>query len=90
MAFRHYSNSPIIYGDNPLPIECTRNIAPYGTSYVEPQPSVLLNNAELYKLENLLDKPDLLKPLNPTVLAPSDYDTAIAVQKVNQFMSNNN
>lgn len=90
MAFRRYSNTRLRYSDALLPLECTMNTPPYGTTYKEPSPSSLLGNAQLYKLDNLIDKPDLLKPLNCTILNPSDYDTIQAVRKVNEFISNQN
>lgn len=73
-----------------LPLMTMKNNPPYGLQMCEEAPDKILSNASVYNLENLMNNPELLKPLNPTVLSPSDDDALSVAVSISDLMQAEN
>lgn len=64
-----------------------RNAPPYGLVEDTEPIDALLQNADIYTLENIKNNPELMKPLNCTVLAPNGFDVVETLEKVVDYQT---
>lgn len=69
------------------PLYGMRQSPPYGITDKSEEIDALLNNADIYTLENLKNNPELLKPVNCTLLNPSDFEVKQVIVDINESLN---